>query len=78
MAIGLMVLGPEMPLGWTGDQAFVLGGMGTGSKQPRATQRDGRFPLGFNISGEEGSNSLCLPAAALGMLLVYLIREMKK
>ena len=48
------------------------------SEQPGATQRDGHFPLDINICGEEGLNSLCLPTAALGMLLVCLIREMKK
>lgn len=68
-----------MSTGWAGDQAFVLDGMGTlGCLSSQKQHRDGHFPLGFNISGEEGSNSLCLPAAALGMLLVCLIREMRK
>lgn len=77
--VTLAVALPEVPMGWDGDQAFVLGGWGPcGVQQPGAIQTHGPFPLGFSIPAEEGSNGLCLPAAALGMLLVCLIRERKK
>lgn len=47
------------------------------SEQPGAPRSDGHF-LGLQRLWREGSGSLSLHAAALGMLLVYLIRGMQK